>query len=373
MKQIRWLYVLPLGFAAALFSGSAAGSEIRDEAGMFSPGAVKEVVARLDRFEKTTRIPVVIETIDGLGLGDSATKAEKHEAVRKLALERDRASGNKGVFLLISQKDRVISNTLIPRRLASSLPESTRLQIRDAFVQGVGSHMKAEGRTSPETADQDAGLKSLVSAVERAADLAARNGADALRRGLPGPADGRRPMDAGRAAHPGGGTSGIMTFVMIGIGILAVLFFVRLIGGLFGGARHPSGMGGMGMHGHGPGFGPGYGPGRGPGPGYDPGYGGPGYGPGFGGRGGFFSGMLGGLGGALAGNWLYDQMTGGRGHGHSQASSYPTTGTDGGYTSPGDEPIIGGDDGGGGGASWGDGGGDWGGGDWGGGDGGGDW
>jgi uncharacterized protein len=210
--------------------------------------------------------------------------------------------------------------------------------------------MKAEGRASAEVPDQDAGLKSLVSAIEQTTEQVIQGSAAAA------PARGRRPMDAGRPGAARGGGSGVMTFLMIGLGIMAVLFFVRVIGGLFGGAGNPAGMGGMGMRGRG----------MGPGPG---GYGGPGYGPGYGRPGGgFFSGMLGGLGGALAGNWLYDQMSGRHG-GHTDASSYPTSEGSGGYYSGGDEPIVGGDDGGSGGASWGDSGG----GDWGGGDGGGDW
>lgn len=363
MKQSRGFSALPLGLAVALLSAPAMGSSIRDEAGMFSAGAISAATSQLDRFEKATKVPVIIETVDRLSLGAKPTRDEKHQAIETLAIARDRESGNRGIFLLISKADRVISNTLIPRHLASSLPEETRIAIRNAFGQGVGVHMKSEGRTSAEVSDQDAGLKSLVAAIERTTEQIIRGSAAA------NPAHGRRPMDAGQPRAVRGGGSGIMTFLMIGLGIMAVLFFVRVIGGLFGGVHHPSGMGGgMGMGGRGA---------MGPGPG---GYGGPGYGGGYGRPGGgFFSGMLGGIGGALAGNWLYDQMSGRHGS-HTDASSYPTSGDSGGYFSQGDEPIVGGDDGGSGGGDWGDsggggdwGGGDWDGGDWGGGDGGGDW
>jgi uncharacterized protein len=366
MKQFpRWFPALPFGLALAILGGSASASTIRDEAAMFSAGVVRSATAQLDRFEKSTRVPVIIETVEDLSLGEGASKADKHRAIEKLAVARDRESGNRGIFLLISKADRVISNTLIPAHLASVLPEATRIEIRDAFIKGIGTHMKAEGRASAESSDLDAGLKSLVSAIERTTDQIARGGAGA-RHAAPVPANGHGPVAARRPGAAHGGGSGIMPFLLIGLGIIAVLFFVRLLGGLFGGSAGPARMGGMGM------------PGRGMGPGY----GGPGYGPGYGGRGGgFFSGMLGGLGGALAGNWLYDQFSGRHG-GHIDASSYPTSESTGGYFPQGDEPIIGGDDGDGGGASWGDaggdwgggdGGGDWGGGDWGGGDGGGDW
>ena len=351
MKQFRWFLMVPLTLAMAALNAPAWGSSIRDQAGMFSPGAVKAATAQLERFEKATRVPVLIETIDDLSLEAGASQAEKHSAIGKLASARDQESGSRGIFLLISKKDRVISNTLIPRHLTTALPEGVRLDIRNAFGRGVSEHMKAEGRQASEISDQDAGLKSLVTAIEGATDQVIR-AMPASRQGRAFPANGAPPVPARRVGNAREGGSGIMTFLWIGIAILAVLFFVRLLGGLFGAGSRP-GMGGM----PGPGM---------RGAGYGPGYGGPGYG---GGGGGFFSSMMGGIGGALAGNWIYDQMTGRHHSGYNDASSYPTSGDSGGYYSQGDEPIVGGDDGGSGGASWGDSGG----GDWGGGDGGGDW
>src|SRR5262249_46143876 len=119
------------------------------------------------------------------------------------------------------------------------------------------------------------------------------------------------PVGPGARRAPARGGGGFMyTFLLIGLGILAVLIILRMLGGLFGrGAGYPNQMGGMG--GPRPGMGPG-------GPGY---YGGPGYGGGRGG--GFFSGLLGGLGGALAGNWLYDQMSGRHGGMTSAGAGYP--------------------------------------------------
>ena len=79
------------------------------------------------------------------------------------------------------------------------------------------------------------------------------------------------------------------------------------------------------------------GQGMGGGPGY---YGGAGYG---GGRGGFFSSVLGGLGGALAGNWLYDQFSGGR-HGQYGSADAGHVTDSAGYTEQGGDAIIGADD-----------------------------
>ena len=57
-------------------------SEIRDRAGMFSPEAVKKAQTELDRLERKTRIPVVIETIDSIpGLDNSAPSTARRRAI----------------------------------------------------------------------------------------------------------------------------------------------------------------------------------------------------------------------------------------------------------------------------------------------------
>ena len=344
-RLIRWTF-LPLIAASAAWS-SAQAAEVRDHAGMFSPKAVQTAQAELTRVERLTRIPIVIETIDAIpGLAAGASHDEKMRAVNNLAEKRDRDIQDEGVYILISKKDKVLSNVLVRARYADVLTRDKRRAIGSAFL------------TQFKAGDFDGGLAKATEALVSALP----DGPVAVR--------GRRAADAGpgvpvRARRPQ--QHGIGSLLTIGLGILAVLFVVRLLGGLLGGrgaGGYPHQMGGM----KGPGMGPGFG-----GPGYGGGYG-------YGGRGGgFFSSLMGGIGGAMAGNWLYDQFSG-RSHGHTDASNYNA---DYGYgNDPGGDAIIGGDDGGGGswgdsgsgGGDWGGGGGDWGGGggDWGGGDGG-DW
>ena len=57
---------------------------------MFSPRAVEEAERRLERLEKKTHIPVVIETIDHMPDLGRSIRAEKREAINKLAVRRDR-------------------------------------------------------------------------------------------------------------------------------------------------------------------------------------------------------------------------------------------------------------------------------------------
>ena len=312
---------------------------------MFSSDIVKKAQARVDKIEKATHIPIVIETIDEIpGLERNAPASERRKAIDELAVRRDKAIRDEGIYILISKNDHVISHVLVRERLASLLPIEKRDAIRDAFV--------AEFKSK----NFDGGLMRAVQTIESSLE-----GASVGHKGARAPAAVPLPIhNPARAGRAGGGQSMMGTFLLIVLGIFGVLLVLRLLGGLFGrsaGAGYPGQMGGMGMPR--PGMGPG-------GPGY---YGGPGYG---GRGGGFFSGMLGGLGGALAGNWLYDQFSGRHGQVNSADAAYPPD-----YSSAtpdqGGDAIVGADDDPGGGTSWDNGGtADTGGGDWGGG-GGGDW
>jgi uncharacterized protein len=341
----RWLVAIPLVLAASFVLTPAQASSVRDHAHLFSSEAVEKAQAQLDQLERSTHIPVVIETIEKVpGLDRKASTEEKHEAINALAVRKDNAIKDEGIYYLISKNDRVNSNILVRERFKRLLPDSTRTKIGAAFLDQF------------KKGDFDGGLSHGVQAIERA---------------LAGASIGHKAAEAPGgiplAARHQGGQSTMGTFFLIMLGIFGVLLVLRLLGGLFGrsaGAGYPGQMGGM------------------PRPGMG-GYGAPGYG----GGGGFFSGMLGGLGGALAGNWLYDQFSGRHG-GMNSADAMHSADYGAGGADQGGDAIVGADDnpaGGGswddagtgdtGGGDWGGGGGDWGGGggDWGGGGGGGDW
>src|SRR5271157_1196498 len=351
MFKHRARYAMPLVAFAALAVPQLGAAEVRDRAGIFTAEAVRKAETVLDRIERRTKIPVVIETIEAIpGLGEDSSASEKRKAVELLAEKRAREIGYEGVYLLISKNDHVFSPLLVRKRFDSLLPREKRQEVRDTLAREFKGGQFDEGL-----------LKATALLDSALAEAPAVSG---LRRAVPGvPAPGRGDVH--------GAKFGLGTLVAIGLGIVGVLLLLRVLGGVFGraggGYSAPMGMGGM------------PGPGTGPGPGYGPGYGG-GYGAP---RGGFFSGMLGGLGGALAGNWLYDQFSGHHGGaGHSDAAAHPSAESPASADAGGDE-FVGGDDHGGQGTSWddpggadaggGDGGGGDGGGDWGGGGGGGDW
>jgi TPM domain len=347
MIKLRWLLAVSVMLAAAVVAApaTAAAATIRDRGEMFSKDAVKKADALLEKVQSASGVPIVIETIDAIpDLDHNATHQQRRRAIDALALRRDKEIRDEGIYLLISKRDRVISHVLVRERLGDVLPIGKRDAIQEAFVQ----EFKKEGGF-------DAGLLSGARAIEKALEGVSVRGAGLAAHGG-GVARVPRRADGGRVPA---GRSTMGTFLMIILGIFGVLLVLRLIGGLFNrsaGQGYP-GQAGMGMRGAGMGGGPGYGGG----------------GPGYGGRGGgFMSGMLGGLGGALAGNWLYDQFSGGR-HGQYGSADAGAVPDSTGAPDQGGDAIIGGADDPGGGASWDDGGGggDVGGGDWGGG--GGDW
>ncbi len=336
-------FALPLVVCAALAAPQLGAAEVRDRGGIFTAEAIKKAETVLDRIERRTKVPVVIETIGAIpGLERDASASEKRTAVDELAEKRAREIGYEGVYLLISKADQVFSPMLVGEQLAPLLPREKRREVRDLLNREFKLRRFDEGLIKTAEYLDDA-LATAPAAVQRHRAVA----------GVP----------VQRREVVKGGRFGLGTLLAIGLGIFGVLLLVRVLGGVFGraggGYSSPMGMGGM------------PGPGMGQGPGYGPGYGG-GYGAP---RGGFFSGMLGGLGGALAGNWLYDQFSGRHGGlGQSDAAAYPAAEPPASADRGGDN-FVGGDDDGGQGTSWADPGGDdaGGGGDWGGGDGGGDW
>ena len=312
MRTSRWLLALPLALLTTI--GTADASSVRDKAGLFSPDAVRQAEAALNRVERANQISTTIETIETLD-GQAVS-----EVARRLAQQ----SGETGLFVLIASKDSKI-DVISQRAFRRAVNDSRLRTIQNSFLPGFKKR------------DFDAGLLTGVKSIDSELS-AAKSEFGTLRQGSAAgaPIAGR---GAARRGNPNGGF-GLGSLLSIGLLIVGVLFLVRLLGRLFGGGQASPMMGG-GMR--------------------------PGYGGGGGGGGGFMSSLFGGIGGALAGNWLYDQFSGrhgGGGFGESSTSGDPA-GTDAG----GADWSGGGDAGG---ADWGGGGGDAGGGDWGGGGGGGD-
>ncbi len=331
MTRSRWWSVLLPALLVAT-TGPASAAEIRDKAGMFSADAVRKAQSELDRIEKDYQVPVTLETIETLN-GKSIDEVLPRHAS---------AIDARGLYILISRKDNKIEADA-HKTYAKHLTRPRRVAIRGAFL----NDFKKE--------DFDAGLAKGVEKIEATFSEARAEAGGSLKPVTVAPRRGVAPAPGGRVAVPGKSSWGGSSLIMIVLGILGVLLVVRILGALFS-----AGRGGYANQGQMMGRG-GY-----PGPG-GPGYGGGGYGGAPAGGGGFMSSMFGGIGGALAGNWLYDQFSGGR---HNSGGSTDQNVVDSGAAAGG---AIGGEPAG---PDWvgqGDGGGDWGGGTPTGGDGGGDW
>ncbi len=212
MMNNRWLNTFPIliGIVTAAPPGHAA--EVRDHARLFSAEARKQAEAKLSRLERATHIPVVIETIDEIpGLDANSSKVERKEAINKLALKRDKQLHDEGLYILISKRNRVISDVLIRKRYETLLPLENRDAVRDAFIKGLGNKE-----------NYDSGLERAVDTIER---FLAKAEAD-----VPTPVV--RHNVGGQ--HARGGSSTMGTFLLILVGIFGVLLVLRLVGGLFG-------------------------------------------------------------------------------------------------------------------------------------------
>jgi uncharacterized protein len=331
---------------------TALASDVRDEAGMFSPDAIRKAKATLSRVEQDSKLNVLIESVTSLN----------GRSPRSAVIERGNSLRLSGMLVLIAKNEHKIE-ALVSNEYNSYFPSSRLQPIIDTIIQEFKSKRFDEG------------LIRGAEAVERSVSQAKADAGGSLRpttttvRNAPAPrAPAPIPVPAPRRGNFGFGS--VIGLILI---VLAVIVVIRLIGGLFGAGRGA----------YGPGMGPGApmgGPGYGPGPG-------PGYGYGGGRGGGFFSSLFGGIGGAMAGNWLYDQFSGRRHQQYDDQTYHDPAST----SPPPDQPLGGqwganegagggwddGSGGGGGGGDWGGGGGDWGGGggggDWGGSTGGGDW
>ena len=155
------LIVAVVGTAFGQESGPVAEaprSQVRDLAGLFGLEALREARASLEEGERTSRVPVLIETIDSLD-------GEDMDAV---SLRRARRSGHGGIYVLISKGDRKIQI----REYGSILGVERRGVIREAFTGPF-----AEG-------EPDEGLKVGVRAILLALAEARPRSADDL---PPGP------------------------------------------------------------------------------------------------------------------------------------------------------------------------------------------
>lgn len=99
-------------------------ASVRDTAGLFSVEGRNRANELLGRIERTTGVPVVIETVKSLD----------GKLINEAVIDHARDSGTKGVYLLVSQRDKDVSRPLVHREYASKFPEERRGAIRRAML-----------------------------------------------------------------------------------------------------------------------------------------------------------------------------------------------------------------------------------------------
>jgi uncharacterized membrane protein YgcG len=312
---------------------------VRDHAKMFSSDAIRKADDSLRAIRKSSRMSVVIETVDSLNGKPAKDVAKEHASAMNLH----------GLYILISKGDR--HNEILPSRSAENVFTKQRVaELNNALSAGFRARDFDRGLLSAvDEIRKDAGPTSAVAdkpsslmpeptrtSVPPVAVVTPepKRAAESNKESLPAPvrtvplppAPGNAPQEAPEEKKA-------MSFLpVLIVGGLGVLFLIWLVSKAFKGSRQPVGPPQTNWQ-NPPGGPQSYAPqpprpvppqgGYGPGPGYGPpagGYPGGGYGPPppQGGGGGFMSGLLGGAAGAVAGNILYDQF--GRPHQAPQGS-----------------------------------------------------
>ena len=300
-RGMWWLAVVACLVSAG--QARAVGPEVRDNAGLFSPAAVQQADAAIQKIQRELRKDLLIETFPGVPQDRQADYSRnREEFFTGFVRERAQAARLDGIYVLMMKE--APPHKL---RIQVGMGEATRQR---AFLASDRDQLVRLLQTKFREEKYDEGLTAAVALVDRTV-RSHLNGA--------APAGATRPV-ASAAPIASGGAAGqvnVMKWVFIIGGVLVAVFLVRMFAGGMGG-----GGGGGGLSGSG----------------------------GMGGGGGFFSSLLGGIGGAMAGNWLYDRFTGDNARSpHDSGSSANEAPSDvgGDYSSSGGD-VGGGDFGGGG-------------------------
>lgn len=294
--------LLLLLFTVLLVAGpSAAAVEIRDAAQMFDAASEAKAMETLRRIEAETGTGVLIETFAQIprelrGRFESTTS--RAAFFRDWAEQEAERAGARGVYILVVREPGALHIAADTAARTTLFPKSDRDRVVNAMLPAFKERQFGRGLV--------AGVEVMR---ERMLANGGRAGGGTGTTANGGTGGGGSP--AGRTDAPAGGTSGLPSCGVGGLGmciipLVLVLVAVFVIRGMMA-RRNLGGPGGPGAYGQG-----GYGQGGYGQPGYgQPGYGQPGYGAG---GGGFGRGVMGGLLGGLGGAWLYDRMTGGGGN-----------------------------------------------------------
>lgn len=286
---LRWL-VIPSVLLGGLLLGpvraASIAPEVRDEAGFFSPDAVRRANEVIQDIERDFKKDLLIETFPTVPADRAEEFKKLDSAGRKKffsdwAIERARAAKVNGVYIMLVKN---------PGHLQVEVGQETRKKAfttanREELEERMLKKLREAAKAPDEAAKKKIHDEALLDAVRYVYNTMKANGAGSK---VEHPAAGNvgersthlppANVPPHRPASPAGiGLGGILCWGLLIVGIAwVVIGLIRAFtGGMGGGGGYgPGGMMGGGM----------------------------------GGGGGFMTGLLGGLFGAAAGSWLYDRF-----------------------------------------------------------------
>ena len=319
VRHTRWMLV-PAVLGLMMMAGTALGQSrteyVQDEAAFFSKEATAKANAEIARMQAQFKHELVVDTVTTVKLPaevDATNSAARNRYLDDWANKRAAREKVNGIALIIVEKPPVVRVEVGNRTRQSGLFTTAE---RDDLVKQVIANLKAYGK---DKANQQAKDHVLLAATEFVTQRMSEHHRQAAGQGGKVVAGAQNPAPRRQAQE-----IPWLKYILIGIGVLIVLWIIR---GVLRGLSGAMGGGGGGQRMAGGGYGGGGGGG----------YGGGGYGGGGGGGGGFMSGLLGGMFGAVAGNWMYNNMFGG----HSSWGGNSAWGA--GPTSSGANPAAGND------------------------------
>ncbi len=140
--SIRPRTLAPPLMAALLIVGSSGfaqdrpvASDVRDNAGMFSEGAIRQATRELAKLDRLHGVAVRVMTVESL----------KGENLDDVANRRAEQLEHQGIFVLIAKQEKKIEAVAAPRALREELGQGRLHAIRDAFAEEFRKRQVDEG------------------------------------------------------------------------------------------------------------------------------------------------------------------------------------------------------------------------------------
>ena len=243
-RGMMWLTVA--AFLVSAGAARAVGPEVRDSAGLFSPAAVQQADAAIQKLQKELGKELLIETFAGVPENRKADYSRsREEFFTSFVRERAQAARLNGIYVMVMKEEPPHR-----MRIQIGLGEATRQR---AFLASDRDQLVRVLQASFRDNKYDEGLTSAVAFVERTvrSHLSSTTAGSVAPSGVTRNAPSSAPDASAEhsAAAPSSGPNLLKWAFIIG-GVLVAVFLVRMLSGAMGGGGggglSGGGMGGMG-------------------------------------------------------------------------------------------------------------------------------